>query len=122
MKTEDSKDVKSQVKHEETNMKPEGIKQEIKAEAPMSTNFAIHIGNGQADVKPRLPQLSAYSNPLMTKREGLSPPLKQELGRARDPWPIWFLYSLKILEASLHSNALPVKVEDASVKEGTSFW
>jgi hypothetical protein len=82
VKTEDSKDVKSQVKHEETNSKPAGVKQEIKAEAPMRTNPAIHMGSGQTDVKPRLAQLSAHSSPSTTKREGLSPPLKQELGKS----------------------------------------
>jgi hypothetical protein len=82
VKTEDAKDVKSQVKHEETDLKPARIKQEIKAEAPMNPNSAMHVGGGQADVKPSLPQLSARSSPLMMTREGLSPPLKQEPGKS----------------------------------------
>jgi hypothetical protein len=82
VKTEDAKDAKFRVKHEETNSKPAVIKQEIKAEAPMSQNSAIQMDGGQADVKPRLPQLPARSSPLMVTREGLSPPLKQEPGKS----------------------------------------
>jgi hypothetical protein len=124
VKTEDTKDVKSQVKHEESDSKPARIKQEIKAEAPMNPNSAIHMGGGQVDVKPSLPQLSTPSGPLMTTREGLSPPLKQEQGKSQGlttPAQLYFLYSLKILEKAIHLNALPVKVEDASVKEGATF-
>jgi len=82
VKTEDSKDVKSKVKHETTDSNPAAIKQKIKAEASMSTNSVVHTGDEQADIKPGLTQLSAHSGPSTMKREGLSPPLKQEPGKS----------------------------------------
>jgi len=124
VKSEDSKDIKLPVKHEEADSKPVRIKQEIKqeihSEVPNNDVSSAHTSNGKLDVKPVIPQHLAQSGLSMTAHEGSSAPPRRGLGRhhsSRVPYQL-FQVLTRVSEAPGHSNAFPVKAEDPSIKGG----